>query len=65
MGGVKGKGGVFHRQEDEFKRRNPAQRVTGMGVFDDNPLRLNADEACALAGLDIKVDGLVTRHYLR
>jgi nickel-dependent lactate racemase len=49
----------FHHQEDEFRRRNPAHPVTGMGVFDENPLRQNVDEACALAGLDIKVDGLI------
>jgi nickel-dependent lactate racemase len=49
----------FHCQEDEFRRRNPVRPVTGMGVFDENPLRQNVDEACALAGLDIKVDGLI------
>ena len=49
----------YHRKEDEFKQRYPDKQVTGMGVFDDNPLRLNIKEAAALTGLDVKVDCLV------
>jgi len=49
----------LHRQEFGVRRRYPEKPVTGMGVFDDNPLRLNVEEACALAGLDVKVDGLI------
>jgi nickel-dependent lactate racemase len=32
---------------------------TGMGIYENNPLRLNMEEAAAMAGLDIKVDCLV------
>jgi len=49
----------YHRKEDEFKQRYPNKQVTGMGVFNDNPLRLNIKEAAALTGLDVKVDCLV------
>jgi len=49
----------FHWLEDEFKREHPNRQITGMGVFDDNPLRLNVEEAAVLAGLDIKIDSLV------
>ncbi|MCD6452851.1 MAG: DUF2088 domain-containing protein [Dehalococcoidales bacterium] len=49
----------FHRQEAEFKERYPDKPISGMGVFDDNPLRLNNEEAMVMVGLDIKVDCLV------
>ena len=49
----------FHRQELEYREKYPDKRLTGMGVFDDNPLRLNIEEAAALVGLDIKVDCLL------
>jgi nickel-dependent lactate racemase len=32
---------------------------TGLGVFDENPLRLDVAEAAAMAGLDIKIDTVV------
>jgi len=46
----------FHRKEAEFKQKYPNKLIAGMGVFDNNPLRLNAEEAAALAGLDVKID---------
>ena len=49
----------FHRLEAEFKQKYPGKLISGMGVFDDNPLRLDIEEATALAGLDVKIDCLV------
>ena len=49
----------FHRLEAEFKQKYPGKLTSGMGVFDDNPLRLNIEEATTLAGLDVKIDCLV------
>lgn len=45
---------AFHRLGNEAGTGR-----TGMGVFEDNPLRLNMEEAAAMAGLDIKIDSLV------
>lgn len=50
---------AFHRKQDEFTQRYPDKQVAGMGIFDDNPMRLNVEEACALVGLDIKIDVIV------
>jgi len=49
----------FHRLEYQFKEKYPGKLITGMGVFDDNPLRLNVEEAAALAGLDVKIDCII------
>ena len=49
----------FHRQEFAFREKYPDRRLTGVGVFDENPLRLNIEEAAALVGLDMLVDCLV------
>ena len=49
----------FHRVQGEFKQKYPGKQITGMGVFDDNPLRLNIAEAVALVGLDVKIDCLL------
>ncbi len=49
----------FHRKEFEFREKYPDKKLTGMGIFDENPLRLNVEEAATLVGLDIKVDALV------
>ncbi|MBN1862063.1 MAG: DUF2088 domain-containing protein [Dehalococcoidales bacterium] len=49
----------FHRQEYVCREKYPDKQLTGMGVFDDNPLRLNVEEASALVGLDIKIDCLL------
>lgn len=49
----------FHRVEGEFRKKCPGERVTGVALFDKNPLRLNSAEAMAMAGLDIKIDCLL------
>jgi len=49
----------FHRKEFEFREKYPDKRLTGMGIFDENPLRLNIEEAATLVGLDIKIDAMV------
>ncbi len=49
----------FHRKEFELREKYPDKQLTGMGVFDENPLRLNVEEAAALVGLDVKIDCLV------
>jgi nickel-dependent lactate racemase len=49
----------FHRQELEYREKYPYKQLTGVGVFDDNPLRLNVEEAAPLVGLDIKIDCLL------
>ena len=49
----------FHRVEAEFKQKYPGKLITGMGVFGDNPLRLNIEETVALVGLDVKIDCLI------
>ena len=33
--------------------------VTGMGIFDNNPMRHDIDEAAALAGLDVLINGIL------
>ncbi len=49
----------FHRVEAEFKQKYPDKLIAGMGIFDDNPLRLNIGEAVALVGLDMLIDCIV------
>ena len=49
----------FHRQEFEFREKYPDKRLTGVGIFDENPLRLNIEEAATLVGLDMLIDCLV------
>ena len=49
----------FHRQEFAFREKYPDRRLTGVGGFDENPLRLNIEEAAALVGLDMLIDCLV------
>ena len=49
----------FHRKEFEVREKYPDRELTGMGVFDENPLRLNVEEAAALVGLDMKIDCLL------
>lgn len=48
-----------HHMEAEFRQKYPSKLITGMGVFDDNPLRFNIEEATALVGLDVKIDCMV------
>lgn len=44
-----GKAGQKHRDKP----------IVGMGIFDNNPMRLDIEEAAVLAGLDVKVDCIV------
>ena len=50
---------AFHRLEAKAKQEHPDKPVTGMGIFKDNPLRLNMEETATLAGLDVKIDCIV------
>ena len=50
---------AFHRLEAKAKQEHPDKPITGMGIFDINPLRLNIEEAAALAALDVKIDCIV------
>jgi len=49
----------FHSLEAELKQKHGDKPVTGMGNFDNNPLRLEVEEAAVLAGLDVKIDCIV------
>ena len=33
--------------------------ITGMGIFDNNPARVDIDEAATLAGLDVSINCIV------
>jgi nickel-dependent lactate racemase len=50
---------ALHRLEARAGQEHPDQPVTGMGVYEGNPLRLNMEEAAIMAGLDMKIDCLV------
>ncbi len=46
---------AFHRLGDKFRKEQPDKPI-GIGIWHDNPLRLDMEEAAKLAGLDIKID---------
>lgn len=50
---------AFHLVPAKARMEKWAKSAGGMGVFDNNPARQDADEAAALAGLDVKIDCLV------
>ncbi len=50
---------AFHIVPVKARMEKWAKSAGGMGVFDNNPARQDADEAAALAGLDVKIDCLV------
>jgi len=50
---------AFHIVPVRARMEKWAKSAGGMGVFDDNPARQDADEAARLAGLDVKIDCLV------
>jgi len=50
---------AFHRLEAKARQEHTNKPVTGMGIFENNPLRLNMEEAAILAGLDVKIDCIV------
>ena len=37
----------------------PDRRVTGMGLFDENPMRFDVEEAAVLSGLDVMINCIV------
>ncbi len=37
----------------------PGKRVTGMGLFDENPMRLDIEETAVLSGLDVLINCIV------
>lgn len=49
----------FHRLESKLRAQNPGKKLTGMGVFADNPMQHNVAEGAALVGLDMKIDCLL------
>ncbi len=46
---------AFHRLGQKIKEENP-DKPMGIGIYEDNPLRLDMEEAAELAGLNIKID---------
>jgi len=46
---------AFFRVSQEAR----GSRITGMGIFDENPLRFDIEEAAALAGLDVLINAIV------
>jgi nickel-dependent lactate racemase len=48
----------FHRLGSQYALKNRS-RAFGLGIIEDNPLRLNMDEAARLVGLDFKIDTLM------
>ena len=49
---------ALHRLEVKARQEHQDKPVTGMGIFDNNPMRFNIEEAATLAGLDVKIDCL-------
>ena len=49
----------FHRVKTILYKLNPGKTITGMGVYQGNPMRDNIEEAATLAGLDVKIDALI------
>jgi len=50
---------AFHRVPVRARQEQWPNQATGMGVFENNPARREAEEAATLAGLDVKIDCLV------
>jgi len=48
-----------HRAANEDRRARRDERIAGMGVFDNNPLRYDIEEAVALTGLDVLINCIV------
>jgi nickel-dependent lactate racemase len=51
----------FHRSGAKYAQENKDKPV-GIGVLEDNPLRLDMEEAAAKVGLDIKIDTLMNSY---
>jgi len=50
---------ALHRLGAKAQQECPDKPVVGMGIFDDNPMQLDIEEAVILAGLDVKIDCIV------
>jgi nickel-dependent lactate racemase len=48
--------GHNHRMMHKTSQEHQDNPVTGMGIFDDNPMRADIDEAAKLAGLDVLIN---------
>jgi nickel-dependent lactate racemase len=48
---------AFHRLGARIRKENPDKPI-GLGLYRDNPLRQEVDEAAGMVGLDIKIDCL-------
>ncbi len=48
-----------HREFYRTVRENREKPVAGMGLFDDNPMRIDVEEAAVLAGLDVLINCIV------
>jgi nickel-dependent lactate racemase len=51
----------FHRSGSRYASQN-RDKAVGIGVLEDNPLRLDMEEAAAIVGLDIKIDTLMNSY---
>jgi lactate racemase len=51
----------FHQAGSRYAQKNKDKPV-GIGVLEDNPLRLDMEEAAAMVGLDIKIDTLMNSY---
>jgi nickel-dependent lactate racemase len=49
----------FHTIEGKYKANPKYRPLIGMGLFDNNPLRHEVEEAAKLAALDVKIDCIV------
>ena len=53
---------TIKQNHQSFNKRTgvpPDKRVTGMGLFDENPLRFDIEEAATLSGLDVMINCIV------
>ncbi len=51
----------FHKSGSRYAQQHQDKPV-GMGVLEDNPLRLDMEEAATMVGLDIKIDTLMNSY---
>jgi len=48
-----------HESFYETARQPREHRIAGMGIFDENPMRMDIEEAARLAGLDVMINCLI------
>jgi nickel-dependent lactate racemase len=48
-----------HRATMEYMTKNQNTPIFGMGIFDDNPMRLDIEEAATLTGLDVLINCII------